>query len=208
MVAIKYYSGHTYSFDKIKLFYPNHIPNKLSNLKFMKKGILKYDFLFAGRFTPQKNVLKIAEIFKSISKTYNCIMIGEGELTNKIQKISNNKFEIRPFQDNIYDYYQNSKIFVNFSINEGLPNTVIENLILDKKVILSNIPEHRDLVGNNYPFLFELEENNLADKFIEVLQSPKKKDINTYFINNYISKNEEHHKKLINHLNSLNENSN
>lgn len=191
-------------FSKIKLFYPNHIPFVKRDLSIINETGEKFDFLFVGRFAQQKNVLQIARIFKTISEEYNCLMIGEGELYDQVRSISQNKFEIKPFQDRIYDFYTNSKVFVNLSIHEGLPNTVIENLILGKKVILSDIPEHRDLVGDKYPFLLKLNEQDLARKFIKILNSSVQ-NTNDYFLNKYVSNKEEHHRILINHLKSLNE---
>lgn len=201
--GLRYWS----KFQRTKILYPNHIPRK-KNAPLKRKNIdVEIDFLFAGRFAPQKNVLKIAEIFKEISETYRCVMIGDGELTEVVKKISHNKFEIKSFQDNIYDYYKNSKVFVNLSKHEGLPNTVIENLLLGKKIILSDIPEHRDLVGNDYPFFIKLDENKLSDKFIKILHS-NEKNVNRYFIDKYVSREEEYHQILLSHLNTLDENSN
>ena len=191
-------------FSKIKLFYPNHIPSIKRDPFLVDEALKKYDFLFVGRFVHQKNVLQVARIFKAISDEYNCLMIGEGEMYDQIKSISQNKFEIKPFQDKIYDFYTDSKVFVNLSIHEGLPNTVIENLILGKKVILSDIPEHRDLVGDNYPFLLKLDEQDLNHRFIEILNSSEQ-NTNNHFLRKYVSNKEEHHQTLINHLKSLNE---
>lgn len=201
--GLRYWS----KFQGTKIFYPNHIPKKKNTSLESKNIDTKIDFLFAGRFAPQKNVLKIAEIFKEISESYTCMMIGEGELTDEVRKISNNKFEIKSFQDNIYDYYRNSKVFVNLSKHEGLPNTVIENLVLGKKIILSDIPEHRDLVGDDYPFFIKLNETKLSDKFIRILHN-NEKNANRYFIHKYISREDEYHQILLSHLNTLDENFN
>jgi glycosyltransferase involved in cell wall biosynthesis len=57
-----------------------------------------------------------------------------------------------PFQKNVGDYFATADVFVNLSFHEGLPNTVLENVLCGNRVVVSDIPEHRDILGEHYPY--------------------------------------------------------
>jgi glycosyltransferase involved in cell wall biosynthesis len=127
----------------------------------------KPSVLFAGRFEDQKNVLVLTEAFCKLAADYpegRFYLIGEGSLKPGMEEIiqRHNKERqvlILPFKKNISSYFAAADVFVNISLFEGMPNTVIENVNLKKKIVVSNIKEHRDLLGEDYPFLV----NNLND---------------------------------------------
>ncbi len=116
--------------------------------------------LYAGRFAPQKNIVNIVKGFcKAAGKYTNgkFIIIGSGELQNALQSLIDeddvkDRVFILPFQKEIIDYYLTADVFVNISYHEGMPNTVIENAALDRKMVVSYIPEHVDILGKDYPF--------------------------------------------------------
>lgn len=128
----------------------------------------KPTILYVGRLEPQKNVINLTKCFIELSNIFpegEFYIIGEGTLKEVIENLikDNNKeksIKVLPFQKKVSDYFFLADIFVNISKHEGTPNTVIENIQLGNIVLASNIPEHIDLLGNDYPFLLK----NLDDK--------------------------------------------
>lgn len=118
---------------------------------------------FAGRFEPQKNIPLLLDAFIELSKyrvdtKFN--LIGEGSLKpyieQKINLAREGAISVLGFQSNIRPLFEKTSVFVNVSYHEGRPNTVIENMVLGNRLVLSNIPEHIELVGEQYPFLVDL----------------------------------------------------
>ena len=87
-----------------------------------------------GRFTPQKNHLRLLEIFAKIhemNKETRLLLLGGGELEQRIHKRCT---ELRiddavifaGVQSDIEDYYSSMDIFLFPSLHEGLGNAVVE----------------------------------------------------------------------------------
>jgi len=115
----------------------------LSIFKFKKK--LK--ILNIGRFTEQKDQLTFLKSLKYLKQDldYEAVLIGRGilktELNNYIK--DNNLFDkikILNFVDNPYNLIKQTDIFVLSSRFEGLPNVLLEALVLNKFVISSDCP--------------------------------------------------------------------
>ena len=132
--------------------------------------------LFAGRLKMQKNVFVLTKAFCKLANTYKegrFYIIGEGDLRNEIQEIinKNNKQEqviVMPFQNNIAEYFVAADVFINISFYEGLPNTVIENTVLNKKMVVSAITEHEDILGPDFPYYVkDINDVDLVCKTIE-----------------------------------------
>lgn len=117
---------------------------------------------YAGRLEPQKNVLRLLHAFRHASRARRdadfCI-IGDGslgsQLAAQVKLDQPERITLKPFQDDIRAVFCRASVFVNISNHEGRPNTVIENMALGNRVVLSRIPEHLDLVGQDYPFLVD-----------------------------------------------------
>lgn len=136
--------------------------------------------VFAGRFEEQKNVLVIAEAYCKLAQDHpegRFYIIGAGSLKEQIEAIiakygKADQVLILPFKKNIAQYFAAADVFVSLSLHEGMPNTVIENVNLRNRIVVSNIKEHRDLLGPDYPYYVnDLNDPEEARKMInEVLQ--------------------------------------
>lgn len=138
----------------------------VSNILSVKTGQVVYavkgspTVLYAGRFEAQKNVVNVLRAFIELAKVYPAgrfVLIGSGSLQVTLEKILyesgvSKQIIILPFKKNIADYFETADVFVNVSLHEGMPNTVIENLALSKVVVVSEIDEHTKLLGRDYPF--------------------------------------------------------
>ena len=168
----EYWVKMGFSSDKTKvvtniLLEPKHLSEKSKS----KKPTI----LYVGRLEPQKNVINLTKYFIELSNIFpegKFYIIGDGTLKEEIENLVNDtnkekSIQILPYQKKVNEYFLMADIFVNISKHEGTPNTVIENIQLGNFVLASNIPEHVDLLGNDYPFLL----NNLGDKdeFIKLI---------------------------------------
>lgn len=137
----------------------------------------KNSILFVGRFEKQKQVLKVAEAFVLVKKNLpecKVYIVGDGSLVSEVNAlVAGTGVIVLPYQENVYKLYAQAEVFVNFSLHEGTPNTVIENLALGNTVVLSDIQEHRDLVGADYPFLLNVDADvgHIADMIIRAVDS-------------------------------------
>lgn len=137
--------------------------------------------LFAGRLEDQKNIFFTFEIFKHLARQADIksLFIGNGIHKVKLQGLIEKEnlshlISIIEFKKDISKYYAESIAFINLSLFEGTPNTIIENVVLKNKVIVSNIAEHYDFLGEDYPFFVDNEGDPLIEskKIMKYLKRP------------------------------------
>ena len=134
----------------------------------LKKNIFKKDTLKIiniGRITDQKDQITIIKAINEIKNKIKLqlIIIGRGEkkkflLENikmfKLQKI----IKIISPSDKTYKYLNSSELFILSSKYEGLPNVLLEAIVLKKFVISSNCPTgpREILLNGKGGLLFEI----------------------------------------------------
>lgn len=134
----------------------------------------KVKFIIIGRLVKQKNHLLALKALSKISrKKFELIILGSGNEENNIKNyIRNNKLEknikIIKFKKNIYPYLKCADILLLPSLFEGLPNVLIEALMLKKIIISSNCNSGPSeiLANGKYGYLFET--NNHNDLFKKI----------------------------------------
>ncbi|WP_440872006.1 glycosyltransferase [Vibrio diabolicus] len=126
---------------------------------------------FAGRFEDQKNILLTTKLFCKLSvefPDYRFLLIGEGSRLAEVSDlIKNTRVEIVPYQKNIISLFNSIDVFVNLSKHEGKPNTVIENIACKSIVVVSDIEEHREILGDEYNFYIDTSRHE-NDIFFEI----------------------------------------
>ena len=117
---------------------------KKSNFNYPNK---KLKMINIGRFTDQKDqitLLKAVNIIKNKINFYLYIVgrgVEKNNLENYIKKKSlGKKVKIINFQNNPFSLLKKSDLFILSSIYEGLPNVLLEAIVLKKYVISSNCP--------------------------------------------------------------------
>ena len=143
------------------------------NLKFFKKKSLK--IINIARFTDQKDHLTLLRAFLAVSKKINAqlLIIGYGKNKNNILKfISSNRLgkqvKVLGFTNNPYKFINKADIFVLTSRFEGLPNVLLESLVLKKFIISTNCPTGpREILDNGkYGFLVPMGNHKLLSQKI------------------------------------------
>lgn len=110
------------------------------------------------------------------------IILGSGQkynfLKNLIKKFNlTNQIKLLTFKKNPFPYIKKSDVFILSSLFEGLPNVLLEALILNKFIISSNCPTGPSEILNNGKggLLFKVkDENDLKKKILFYLNNKKK----------------------------------
>jgi len=71
------------------------------------------------------------------------------------------------------EIYANCALYVNPSENEGLPITVLQAMAYGRSVLLSDIPEHQELIDDNNFLFRNASIVSLADKIIKLIKDEK-----------------------------------
>lgn len=122
------------------------------------------DCLYVGRFMPQKNVTGIAFAFTLFAAAHagpQLLMAGQGEQLDDVRQIAaragaESRIRILGFRDDVPSLMAKSRLLLSFSTFEGMPNVVMEAIAAGLPVLVSDIPEHRALLGPEYPYYLDL----------------------------------------------------
>tara|TARA_Y100000591_G_C21806077_1_gene684975 strand:- start:221 stop:1276 length:1056 start_codon:yes stop_codon:yes gene_type:complete len=166
--------------------------NKIEILRNSKKKI-KFNFFKShhlniiniARFTEQKDHLTLLRAIKKVNSKIKTklLLIGYGPKKNKIinfikdNNLKNNVCVLK-FTKNPFPYLKLADIFVLSSKYEGLPNVLLEALVLKKYIISSNCPTGpKEILDNgNYGSLFKISDHNeLSQKIIDYSKNKKSK---------------------------------
>jgi len=138
------YSVNTNFFIEQYQLYKNTRDILLNKLAIKKK----YNFIFIGRFAPEKNIFTLLESFLEISKNSNewgLLLLGDGPLKEDIISfITDNeledKIQLPGFiqQDEIVKYFIVSNVFILPSLSEPWGLVVNEAMLCSMPVIVSN----------------------------------------------------------------------
>ena len=189
-----------------------------SNLKKVKifKRNKSLKLINIGRFVEQKDQITFLKALKLIKNKidFEAIIIGKGKLKNNlisfIKKNDLNKnVKIINFQKNPYNFIKQSDIMILTSLYEGLPNVLLEALVLKKFIISSDCPTGPKEIllngkgglifkrGNfnqlSKKIIFYVQNKNSCKKLLnnslkEIHRFDYKKNLNYYFkfINSYL----------------------
>lgn len=156
---------------------PAEIPESASApIPYFNEG----DFKIAsvGRLSYEKNFqLLINAMPLILQKIPNAklVIYGEGgerkNLEKNIQSLNLSRFVFLPgYLDNPSSIYQNSDLFVNCSITEGMPITLLEAMRAGCLIAASDIPANREILSeiSQYPVLSKLDSMCLARTIIDI----------------------------------------
>lgn len=124
--------------DTINILKEQQIDKSAAEFIFGKKCIIS-----TGRFADAKGLNNLLKAFSLVAKKnidVRLIMIGDGELRGKIEKLINSlnlnsKVLLLGFQDNPFNYIAHSNVYVLPSFFEGFPNTLVEAMACGTPVI-------------------------------------------------------------------------
>lgn len=132
------------------------IPNPLDIVDIKDCDINSNLFVAVGRLQPEKNhemLIQAMSIVRSVHPKVRCEIYGDGNLRGVLQKqITSNQLEETVFlsgvKSNVLDYVSKAKVFVLTSNYEGLPNALMEAMMLGKICVSTDYEGVEDLIEN------------------------------------------------------------
>jgi glycosyltransferase involved in cell wall biosynthesis len=137
--------------------------------------------LFAGRFSPDKNVQVLLEAFIEIAVARRDVvfkMFGEGPLRGTLMRRLDEtglseRIEIQGFTDQIGSWMRASRLCVSVSGFEGHPNVVLEAASQRCPLVLSDIPAHREVLSEDAALFVPTDSAKaIAAGIVRVLDEP------------------------------------
>ena len=161
------------------------IYNPLNKLEIIKKSKYKIKKLFPkkclkivniGRFVDQKDQITLLKSLNLLKNKINfhSILIGRGACKEKLINYTRSnklfgKVKFISFKNNPYPYIKEADLFVLTSKYEGLPNVLLEAILLRKFIISSNCPTgpREILLNGNGGYLFPVGDyKKLSEKIL------------------------------------------
>ncbi|MDC3022475.1 glycosyltransferase [Candidatus Pelagibacter sp.] len=169
---------------------------KLKNEKSLSEMTnIKNYFISVGRFTKQKNFEFLVKNFIELKKQYvdiKLVILGDGELMNRIKKIIiNEKLEqdiLTPgYQKNVFNYFSKARALILPSLWEDPGFVIIEAAACNLNIISSDCKNgpKEILLNGKAGYLFK---NNDSDNFKQVFKLFMKSDKNDLFQKKIIAK--------------------
>lgn len=101
-----------------------------------------------GRLSPQKNP-ELFNLIASEFKDLHFIWVGDGELRNSLKQ-SNIQITGWMPREAALAIINDFDIYIQTSLWEGLPFTIIEAMLLGKPIVATNVPGNKDAVEHDY----------------------------------------------------------
>lgn len=172
-------------------FDPKPIPSQIDELN--KFGLHENEFIvMISRLVPHKGAHLLINAFNKLKldhgseeriKNLKLAIVGGSAYTDKyvkeLHKLAsiNNQIIFTDFQsgETLDQLYAHTKLLVHPSDNEGLPFTVLEAMAYAKPVLVSNIPEHLELIDDPRAIFTTRDTDNLEKKLFNILSLPEDK---------------------------------
>ncbi|MGL5417379.1 MAG: CDP-glycerol glycerophosphotransferase family protein [Clostridium sp.] len=164
----------------------------LKNKSFDTNGMLKIEgfkkpnnkeinFINIGRMSPEKDQIKLIYAFNTVVNSYSntkLYMLGDGILKNEIENVIKKlKLEEKVILTgqikNPFTIVKECNCFVLSSNHEGQPMVLLENLILNKDIIATDIPGNRSVLEEGYGKLVNNDEESLATEMLKYCKTKK-----------------------------------
>lgn len=135
-------------------------------------------FIYTGHLSKGKNISFALDVFSRIfgnSKKACFILLGDGSEEKRLrQQYSGfNNIIFIGRVNNVNEYLIASDIYVSASKTEGLPNGVLEAIASGLPVLLSDIPQHMEILesGDGCGYSFSLDDNKKLDSLMKKVVS-------------------------------------
>ncbi|NQU77790.1 glycosyltransferase [Candidatus Falkowbacteria bacterium] len=143
----------------------------------------KYDLVFAGRLAKNKNVemiIKAVKILKDRGKDVKCVIVGDGPEAESY-KLLVKRYKLEgcidflgwlPGIEDVAKIYNQSRIFVMPSLNEGGPRVCLEAMACGVPVVTTRVGIMLDIIkeGENGYFC-DWTPNDMAEKILKIRNS-------------------------------------
>jgi glycosyltransferase involved in cell wall biosynthesis len=136
--------------------------------------------LFVGRFTPQKNLEALASALRVVLMHPNTVAVlcGDGPLRAAVeQRLTEygirDRVRLLGYVTTVWRWMKRADVFVAPSLFEGQPNAVLEAIACGCPLVISDIPEHRELLDESTASLVDPHDAHaLALAILDTLTAP------------------------------------
>ncbi|MCM1047896.1 MAG: glycosyltransferase family 4 protein [Clostridiales bacterium] len=163
----------------IQHYYVKSLEERLKIRQDLKLPINKKIIIVVGSLINRKDPMAIINAVGKFPKKedFQLIFIGDGILWEELQKYKSEYIKFLGNKNNVFEYLQAADFFISASKSEGLPNSVLEAGACGLPMILSDIPQHReifeaDIMGIEYFNTGDI--NMLAEKIQKYLDDYEK----------------------------------
>lgn len=136
----------------------------------------KYIIISTGALIDRKNPLTLIEAFNNVNlKDAVLLVLGDGVLMEQCKAAANDCVIFTGRVKNVKEYLYASDLLVSVSSAEGLPYAILEAECTGIPMILSDIPQHVEVAGNNIDKIkmFSLKERKNLGRVIEEVVNNK-----------------------------------
>jgi glycosyltransferase involved in cell wall biosynthesis len=137
--------------------------------------------LYAGRFEAQKNLASLVPALQHVLTCNNSAvagLFGEGALRKEVIRSAGaldfgDRFRVMDFTTSLWRWVKRANVFVSLSLYEGNPNTVLEAVACGCPVVLSDIPQHREILDDDSAYFVPASSPpKAAEAILRVLMNP------------------------------------
>lgn len=134
--------------------------------------------IFAGRYDKQKNLFNLLTALQQVLNERDkavAIFFGDGpqkqSLINLKEKFGvRDRIKIMDYTSELWNWFKAADVFVSVSDFEGNPNTVLEAIASKCPVVISDIPEHREILDEYSSYFVPVSDTKvIADGIIKAL---------------------------------------
>jgi glycosyltransferase involved in cell wall biosynthesis len=141
--------------------------------------------LYVGGISKRKNVKWLTELWSGIHNNYPGFLVIVGPqsredkdrgLYSTIKEYENRlkgKFFVMPYTEKIEEFYKMADIFILPSLNEGLPNVVLEAMASGLSCLVNRVSGAEDIIDGENGLLFDVNE---PEGFVEMLFELRNKE--------------------------------
>ncbi|MBE8716038.1 glycosyltransferase [Cellvibrio polysaccharolyticus] len=182
---------------------PNGIPDASNGeayepISFFKRG--DYKITAIGRLSLEKNFQFLISVLKKLLvhlPQSKLVIYGDGSERDNLQNLINqlnlkDHVFLPGYTNNTTQAYRNTDVFVNCSLTEGMPITILEALREGCAIVASSIPANREVLPKNtqYAVISELIEDQFVTALIKLKELPREKSqtLKLFFKDHYTSK--------------------
>lgn len=140
--------------------------------------------LFVGRLEPGKNVERLIEALSTVQavEDVHLVICGQGSSRETLEGLSAslglmNQVHFLGYlrSDLIWGLMKRASAFVFMSRFEGMPNVVVEAMVCNTPLVVSDITAHRELLDESMAILVDPDNTDrIADAIVAVLQESEK----------------------------------
>ncbi|WPU44138.1 glycosyltransferase [Limosilactobacillus reuteri] len=133
--------------------------------------------IYVGNIDARKNTSMLLDVFSKEKDFGTLVVVGDNPKSVKKFNLIKNKYKRRNIifvgrVSNVYPFLCGANYFISASKNEGLPMAAIEAMGVGLDLILSDIPQHRELKQNenNRIYFFKNDENGLRELLVKYVE--------------------------------------